>query len=83
VTLHPSPSGTQVLLALTGVAPGARCQLVAVGKDGQREVAATWVASYDGEAHVAGTTGLPADQISSFDVTTPQGSTLVSVPVRA
>jgi hypothetical protein len=83
VTLRPSPSGTHVLLALTGVAPGAHCQLVAVGKDGQREVAATWVASYDGEAHVAGTTGLPTAQIASLDVTTPQGTTLVSVPLPA
>jgi hypothetical protein len=83
VTLHPSQTGTQVRLALGGVSPGAHCQLVAVGKDGQREVAATWVASYDGEAHVAGTTGLPTDQIASFDVTTPQGATLVSVPLPA
>jgi hypothetical protein len=83
VTLHPAETGTQVLLTLSGVAPGARCQLVAVGKDGQREVAATWVASYDGEAHVAGTTGLPTDQIASFDITTPAGSALVSVPLSA
>ncbi len=81
VTLHPSETGTQVLLTLSGVAPGAHCQLVAVGIDGQREVAATWVASYDGEAHVAGTTGLPTDQIASFDITTPAGSALVSVPL--
>lgn len=79
VTLRPSESGTHVMLALSGVAPGAHCQLVAVGKDGQREVAASWVASYDGEARVAGTTGLATDQISSFDVMTPQGSRLVSV----
>jgi anti-sigma factor RsiW len=81
VTLQPSDAGTRVLLALSGVAPGAHCQLVAVGKDGQREVAATWVASYDGEAHVAGITGLPTHQIAAFDITTPQGSTLVSVPL--
>jgi hypothetical protein len=83
VTLQPSEAGTRVLLALSGVAPGAHCQLVAIGKDGQREVAATWVASYDGEAHVAGITGLSTDQIASFDITTPQGSDLVSVPLPA
>jgi anti-sigma factor RsiW len=83
VTLQPSPAGTQVLLALSGVSPGARCQLVAVGKGGQREVTSTWVASYEGQAQVAGTTGMPVDQIASFDVTTLRGSTLVSVPVPA
>jgi anti-sigma factor RsiW len=81
VTLHSSQIGTHVLLALNGLAPGAQCQLVAVGRDGQREVVATWVASYDGEAHVAGSTGLPADQIASFDITSPQGSTLLSLPL--
>lgn len=83
VTLQPSPAGTQVLLALSGVSPGARCQLVAVGKGGQREVTSTWVASYEGQAQVAGATGMPVDQIASFDVTTLRGSTLVSVPVPA
>lgn len=85
VTMNPTDTGTQLALALTGVESGQHCQLVAVGRDGSREVAATWVATYDGEAHVTGTTGLPLDEIASLEVTTPDGTTLatLTVPPRA
>lgn len=81
VTMSPTDTGTELALALTGVASGQHCELVAVGRDGSREVAATWVATYDGEAHVTGTTGLALDQIAALEVTTPDGTTLATLTV--
>jgi hypothetical protein len=83
VALTPAPAGTALVLSLRGVAPGEHCELVAVGRDGRRETAATWVATYSGEAHVTGTTGLTVDRIDRLEVTTPEGATLVRLPVRA
>jgi Putative zinc-finger len=85
VTMNPAATGTELALSLTGVESGEHCQLVAVGKDGTREVAATWVATYEGEAHVTGWTGLGLDEIATLEVTTPDGSTLatLTVPQRA
>jgi hypothetical protein len=56
---------------------------VAVGRDGTREVAATWVADYEGQATVTGTTSLTRADLARLDVTTPDGSTLVAVAVPA
>ena len=81
VTMNPTETGTELALSLTGVESGEHCQLVAVGKDGTREVAATWVATYEGEAHVTGTTGLPMGDIASLEVTTPDGATLATLTV--
>ena len=81
VALTPQATGTQLTLTLTGVAPGERCQLVAVDSAGNREVAATWVASYEGRATVTGTTSLPPQSISSLEVVRLDGSALVTVKV--
>lgn len=83
VTLTPTATGTELALALSGVPAEQHCQLVAVGRDGTREVAATWVATYDGEAHVTGWTGLLTDQIASLEITTPDGATLATMTVPA
>lgn len=74
------PGGTRLQLSLSGVAPGERCRLVAVGVDGRREVAATWVATYVGRADVVGTTGIPASRLRGFEVSTLDGRRLVWVP---
>ena len=81
MTMNPTDTGTQLEMSLAGVESGQHCQLVAVGRDGTREVSATWVATYDGEAHVTGWTGLALDQIASLEVTTPEGATLATLTV--
>ena len=81
VTLVPVATGTSLQLALSGVEPGEHCQLVAIDATGHREVASTWVASYQGAATVSGSTGLPQRSIQTLVVETNDGRTLVSVPV--
>jgi len=81
VTLVPVATGTSLELSLSGVEPGEHCQLVAIDAAGQREVASTWVASYQGVATVSGSTGLTQRSIQTLVVETNDGRTLVSLPV--
>jgi hypothetical protein len=83
VTVTPTDSGTQLDLTLEGVAAGEHCQLVAIGRDGTREVASTWIANYEGEAVVTGNTWLTRSDLHSFEITTLDGKTLVTVDVPA
>ncbi|MDA8436441.1 MAG: zf-HC2 domain-containing protein [Actinomycetales bacterium] len=83
IVLTPTDTGTQLALTLTGVEAGQRCRLVVVARDGSREVAATWVANYEGEAVVTGTTAVTRADLARLEVTTPEGGTLVAVPVPA
>lgn len=80
VHLTGTDSGTDVNLRLAGVPARDHCALIAVGKDGHREVAATWVATYDGEATVRGETAIPAQQITWLRIVDTHGKTLLSVP---
>jgi hypothetical protein len=81
VSLVRQASGTQLTLVLGGVGPGERCRLVARDQAGRREVAATWVATYTGQARVTGTTSFPRRSITSLQVVRADGVVLVSMPV--
>jgi len=81
VTFTPSNAGTNVWLTLSGVEAGERCQLVVVGSDGRRDVAASWQASYLGEAKVQGMTSLSTSAVAWFEINTPDGRQLARIPV--
>ena len=83
VVMTPTDEGTTLDLTLSGVTPGEHCSLVAVGPDGTSEVASTWVANYEGEATITGSTWFSLADIERFDITTPDGRTLLEVPVPA
>jgi hypothetical protein len=83
VVMTPTDEGTTLDLTLSGVTPGEHCSLVAVGPDGKSEVASTWVANYEGEASITGSTWFSVADIERFDITTPDGTTLLEVPVPA
>lgn len=74
--------GTAVEASVSGVPGGARCSLVAVGQDGTREVAATWlvpVQGYEGGSlSVDGGVGLHSDEVERYEVVTVEGTLLVS-----
>ncbi len=80
VAMDPVPAGTEVTLRLAGVKAGQRCSLVVVSHDGSRDIASSWVANYEGEADIVGTTGFTTQDIARFEVTVPDGSTLVDIP---
>jgi Putative zinc-finger len=79
--LVPQATGTRLTLALSGVASGEHCQLVAVDKQGHREVAASWVASYVGRASVTGTTSFAQGSIARLEVVRTSGGLLARVDV--
>ena len=79
VSYSPSGGGTNLWLVLNGVASGEHCQLVAIGEGGKREVAATWQASYHGEAKVQGMTAFTVSSLRGFEITTTAGRHLVWV----
>ena len=81
VTLTGRKWGTELHLTLSWVAAGQQCSLIAHSRDGHTDVAATWVASYQGTASVPGTTAIPADQLAELDVVTTDGHQLVRIVV--
>lgn len=83
VVMTPTDAGTTLDLTLAGVTPGEHCSLVAVSSNGTHEVTSTWVANYEGDATITGSTGISLADIERFDITTPDGTTLLQVPVTA
>ncbi len=80
VSLVATPEGSSLEIALTGVPPGTRCELVVVGAGGRREVAATWRASYDGTASVRGASAMSPAQVTELVVVAGPGSPLLVLP---
>jgi hypothetical protein len=83
IAMTPNETGTVLDLTLSGVTPGEHCQLVAFSQDGKHEVASSWVANYEGEATVAGSTWLALADIDHLDITTAAGKTLLQVAAPA
>ncbi len=81
VTLRAAAWGSDLTFALRGVPAGTECTLVVVSADGGRESAARWHADYEGTAHVTGAVSIPLAEIDHVDVTTQDGSVILSVPV--
>ncbi len=75
-SLMPTPEGTRVAVGIAGVDPGTRCRLIVVAFGGRREIAATWRASYDGDATVIGASALAPGQIHRLIVANATGTAL-------
>jgi anti-sigma factor RsiW len=80
VELHATPSGTQIDLTISGLPAGERCILVAVSPVGT-DIAGTWNATYDGAAHVEGTSAFPISQLTALQIESPAHQLLVSILV--
>lgn len=89
VALEEKGWGSHVGLELHGVNGPLRCDLVAVGKDGGREVIGHWtvpetgygVASNPKPLIFHGGTSIPRESLDHLEVTVEGGPTLVSIPV--
>jgi anti-sigma factor RsiW len=78
--------GTALTVEVSGVPAGYRCSLVAIGADGERETAATWVvpqAGYDGGSSLTmdGTHGLRSWEVDRYEVVTSDGELLATLPM--
>jgi len=81
VTLAERTWGTQLHLKLRGVAPGEHCSMVVHSRDGSSEVAASWVATYQGAADIAARTRLPIDRLAEVDVVAGNGRPLARLVI--
>jgi hypothetical protein len=82
VTLAPTAWGSDLTMSISGVAPGTKCTLVVVTKDGDSVPAATWWATYAGTAQVHATVAVGVDAIARIDVVnTHSKAALLQVPV--
>jgi anti-sigma factor RsiW len=79
-TLMPREWGTEVHLQLSGITWAQHCVLVVSSAAGQRDTAASWVANYQGDLDIDGTTAIPTGQITHLDVVTTAGRLLLRVP---
>jgi anti-sigma factor RsiW len=78
--------GTALTVEVSGVPAGYRCSLVAIGADGERETAATWVvppAGYEGGSSLTmdGTHGLRSWEVDRYEVVTSDGELLATLPM--
>jgi anti-sigma-K factor RskA len=80
VWLRATSTGTSLRLQLTGVPSEQHCSLVAVDRDGHREVVSTWEATYTGTAIIDSNTAVPRSRLSWLRVETAD-ATLVAMPV--
>jgi hypothetical protein len=81
-----APAGQWVRLAVTasGFPRGARCRLMVVAADGQREPAGSWTvpaAGPEGGVSVAGSAAVPMSQVRAVAVETDGGQELIYVQV--
>jgi hypothetical protein len=76
------PTGTAFTVRLRGVPPGTHCVLVALGVDGRRETAASWVATYDGEVDVRGASGIAVDRLATVLIVSDSGEELAALPAH-
>lgn len=80
VEVRPAGDRTDLSLQLSGVPALEHCRLVAVDRNGRREVALSWRATYSGTATVDGSTAIAPGQLAWLRVET-DTATLVSMAV--
>jgi hypothetical protein len=81
INVEPHGWGTGFRVQLTGAPIGAKCKLVAIDRQGKRDIAGTWRVTYGGNVEFWGSSMIPSYQIASLEVRTLEGKRLVAVPV--
>jgi hypothetical protein len=81
VRLWQEKSGSGLTVAISGVKPGTRCTVDVVQRDGSRQAAATWWATYGGTASVAGSVAAPVSDIARLEIVDGTGKVLVPIPL--
>jgi hypothetical protein len=73
--------GTWANMRLQNVPPGEKCRLVAVGRDGRRQVASGWQSSPTGITEVSTDVAMRTESIVRFEIVTQEGKPLVVHPL--
>lgn len=81
VSLAPQKTGTSYTVSVSGLPIDEHCKLIAVAKDGTRDVAGRWDATYQGQAKETGSTSIPRNQLSKLILLGTNGQQLAVVNV--
>ncbi len=81
VTITGHSSGTDLDVTVAGLPLEEHCQLIAVSRNGSRDIAGSWVATYSGTAQVTGSTTISRSQLAGFVLLGTNGQQLVTVPI--
>ncbi|GAA0366821.1 zf-HC2 domain-containing protein [Actinoallomurus spadix] len=81
ITMRAEEWGTAFTVRLTGAPSETLCHLVAVARDGRRDIAGGWAVKYERSAEFAGSSMIPKDRITAVEVRTVDGRRLLSVRV--
>ncbi|MFC0527402.1 anti-sigma factor family protein [Phytohabitans kaempferiae] len=80
----PAAGWVRVNASVIGIPAGEDCQLIVVSSTGEREIAAGWLVSEQGEhdgTNLDGSASVPPDDVVAIEVRNTAGETFVSVPV--
>jgi hypothetical protein len=81
VSLAAQTTGTGLKVTVSGLPRDEHCQLIAFAKDGSRDVAGRWDATYSGWAQETGSTRITQSELSKLVLVGTGGKELVTVPV--
>jgi anti-sigma factor RsiW len=81
VTLASETSGTGLAVSVSGLSTDEHCRLIAIAKDGSRDVAGRWDATYQGEANVTGSTSIQRSDLTRLVLLGTDGQRLATVVV--
>jgi predicted anti-sigma-YlaC factor YlaD len=81
VSLAAQKTGTSYTVSVSGLPIDEHCKLIAVAKDGTRDVAGRWDATYQGQAKETGSTSIPRSDLAKLVLLGTDGQQLVVVNV--
>jgi predicted anti-sigma-YlaC factor YlaD len=81
VTLASQATGTRLAVSVSGLPTDEHCRLIAIAKDGTRDVAGSWDATYQGQANVTGSTSIPRSELAQLVLFGTNGEHLATVSV--
>jgi predicted anti-sigma-YlaC factor YlaD len=80
VTMQSRAWGTSFRVQITDAPFGAKCRLIAIDRNGKKDIAGTWQVTYGGNVEFSGASMIPSDQIGALEVRTLSGERLVTIP---
>jgi predicted anti-sigma-YlaC factor YlaD len=81
VSLAAQTTGTSYTVSVSGLPNDEHCKLIAVAKDGSRDVAGRWDATYAGQANETGSTIIPRSRLAKLVLLGDGGDRLAVVNV--
>jgi Putative zinc-finger len=79
VEVTPATHGSKIQLKMDDVPAGYSCDMVVVGKSGQRQTSSSWTANTEGSFVIPGWSAMTPDLIKAVEVDLPNGTMLLTL----